>query len=598
MNFIEVYRIDENIKSLSKSVQGGFDNPKPSLVAKKILFSGWFLAEDREMYIRVDFSREKSSKFYLDYPRPDVVRYFSLSPEKEVCGFYFQIDVQDIECDQPANVFVVLGEDIFHVFSLKKIELLDQKTREIGELWQSILSHKKPSIFNAKTDLFSQYNMADMVDIRFDVNVVFEVLAQTKNNPFLQLNSFKEFVELFKNEYWSMQAIEQASKNKTLEYNSVCGGQNLSYFCIRSYCVDDVNFLLFKMKDVDFYFYIGQYNCNVAILFPSIPIGLSFVPNDLQGWVDTIQDKLNRLIKYTVKYPTDDVLGKFLGANLTQSRPYHTVHDLLHGLEFLHTRQQSTFDVVSNKNFGFIDPAQIFSNINSFNALAEQKINSLSCINHGFYIMPCLRYQCSGYDRNLISLANILNLKINQPFPLLETKDIDLIFWIGISVERRIWKEQIVGLLNIINLLSQKFNLCVLIDGYTCTLNSDTGTPINKEKKIFETIKRNAPKSVTFISLIGKTMTEKIAWSAKIDIFLTHYLTDSMYVSAIQKKHGVTYCSPYTPNSDWVIHSENMIEVPNVKSINPEKTYYEQSVSMNWQDVYACIEQTLKKIGK
>lgn len=598
MKFIEVCSIGENLKSLAQSTKGGFDNPKPNLIAKKILFSGWFLSESQEVCIRVDFSKEKSSKFYLDYPRPDVVRHFSLSSEKEVCGFYFQIGVQDIESDQSADVFVVLDEKAFHVFSLKKIDFFDQKAREVGGLWQSILSHKKPNALNA--NLFSQYNVTDIVDIQFNVEVVFEILAQDANNPFLQLDSFKEFVGVFKNEYWSMQAIEQASKDKILEHDGVYGGQNLSYFCAGSYCVDDVNFLLFKIRDVDFYFYLAQYNCNVAILFPSVSMGLALVSEHLKVWATSvIQHKLNRLIKYAVEYTVDDVPAQFLGANLTQSRPYHTVHDLLHGLEFLHAKQQIAFNVVSNKTFAFIDPTQIFSNIASFNALAEQEINDLSCVNHGFYIMPCLRYLHSGYDRDLISLSNTLNIKTNQLVSLPKMKGVDLIFWVGISVEKRVWKEQIAGLSSIINLLSQKFNLCVLIDGYTRTLNCDTGVSIDKEKEIFETIKSNVPKTVTFISLIGKTMVEKIAWSAKIDMFLTHYLTDSMYVSAIQKKYGVTYCSPYTPKADnWIIHSENMIEVPNVQCLNPEEEYHKQSVSMNWQDVYVCIEQTLKKIGK
>ena len=597
MNFIEVSSNREGLKSLAEVIKGGFDNPKPNLIARQILFSGWFLVDDEDAYLRVDYSKARSSKFHLDYPRPDVVKHFSLSSDKEKCGFYFVINAQDIEGNQDVSVSVVLNGRAFHVFTLKKIEFLNEKCLEIGRIWNSLLGQKNiPN--NENINSLCQYNMISMVDIHYNTNLVFELLKQDANNPFSELGIFKEFVELFKQEYWSVQAIAQAAHNKVLEYQSVYNNQNIGYFCIRSYCIDDVNFLLFRVKNSDFYFYLGQYNCNVAILFPSILTGLALVPNHLQEWGNIIQGKLNQLIKYTAEHIGCDMPGEFLGANLSQSRPYHTVHDFLHGLEYLY-RQKLVFDVVSNKNFAFINPAQIFDNIANFTALTEQEINDLSREKQGFYIMPCLRYLSSGYDRKLVNLANVLNAKAGEIIALPNVDRADLLLWIGISAEKRVWKEQIDGLSNIIKLLSKKYNLCVLIDGYTCTLDCNTGGSIDKERDVLKAIEQNVPKSVTFISLIGKTMMEKIAWSAKIDVFFTHFLTDSMYVSAIQKKPGVTYCSPYTPTAgNWIIHSENMIRIPNVQSLNPEKTYHKQSVSMNWQDAYVCIEQVLKKIGK
>lgn len=175
-----------------------------------------------------------------------------------------------------------------------------------------------------------------------------------------------------------------------------------------------------------------------------------------------------------------------------------------------------------------------------------------------------------------------------------------LFFWVGIATEKRSWLEQVEGIVNIISKLKGRFNnILILIDGRTFPLHPskiDYNAKI-KDDDVFERI-RAASDGVDFYSLIGKTPLEKLAFARKINLFFSSFATDSMYPSALSEKLGVVYVAPSIGEQRKLHVHHSIIEVPSDKVTEIKvdgKSWHETSVSMDWRDVYSCIEQVLDR---
>lgn len=73
-----------------------------------------------------------------------------------------------------------------------------------------------------------------------------------------------------------------------------------------------------------------------------------------------------------------------------------------------------------------------------------------------------------------------------------------------------------------------------------------------------------------------------------MNIFLTRYGTDSLYVFCINGKKGVVYASPSIRNQRLLHAHKNVIEIPDdkIKEINHEgKPWHEVNVSIDWSDI-------------
>lgn len=593
---VQINSYQEQWQKLMGCTRGGFDNPKSVkyIEGDNIFFSGWFLPLEKDIFIQVDYSNRKSQRFYLDRPRPDVAKVFSL-PEGEIsCGFLFSLNVENLKYGENIRILVCVKEQEFCVYTIHILEMPGKEYQGVvAGFWKSLLNGNNLDVSNFDVfELTKQILSFNCDDREF---LFCRFLESKEYDLFGNFDEFNEFINHFSDNGWSLWAVQEGCKFGGLTHR--IKNTAIEYKCVGSYSVFDCNYLHFKIRDLDFF--IVQHCRNVAIIFPTLVIAINIW---IRPWFDVALHFMKSLIdkiKRNNISGLNDANSVFLGVNISQARPYHFIYDYLHGLDYL-SHQNISYSAVITKGYDFLNIGKIFDNVASFQVLSEQEING----QQGFYIAPCWQYIHSDYDKNLIGLSTLLKDRANQLINKPLGVQADFYFWVSVSVEKRRWVEQESGIIEIIKQLSERYpSLCVMIDGRTRVMSEAIGAnaTAQAETKIFKTIKKpfETNQNVSFVSLIGATMLEKIYWSQYVDTFLTHYMTDSIYVSCIHKKSGVVY-STLLPDSQKALHiHHDILAVQKAIDYSPnEHTYAMKSVSMNWQDVYECIEQVLNKIGR
>jgi hypothetical protein len=593
--------------ALENTVKGYFENPRFDIkeVEDKLFFSGWFIAYKSNFFIKIKYSNGPEIIHYLTIDRPDVLDYFGLRAENIQCGFQFEVDFNDNQ-----NIFIsVFIDDVeYIIWKIIKSEFSLDQINSIKNNWLSFhVSEKDNHLLN-----ISRSAAGSVINTLFSLStedLVYGDFFSNNDQSFKSLDSFKSFILFFQDPLWTMKSIEKAVNEKYLKYE--LDYQNFSFTCVGSYAIGDFNYLCFDGPD--FQFYVVQHNTNVLLAFPSIfrCINLGY-----EGWARAamnmfgeLYEILNLMKDKGIQFPKVKP-AKFFGVNLSQSRPYHYFYDNLFGLDYLCSRVES-LSAFSITGLNFIDPKKYFKNIKYFDlfkqknqiSLGQPEVNCSLSEPSFFSLMPCLQYKSVRDDKRLADLSRtlIIGAKNEFPFPINLTKN-TLVFWVSISVEKRCWLEQEEGIISIVKLLQNNFeNIVLIVDGMTSALNAHNIPPqiLKSENLIFDNLERDLP-GVTCISLIGHCMPEKISYASAVNIFLTSYGTDSLYVSCINEKKGVVYAPPSIRDQRLLHVHKNVIEIPDdkIKEINPEdKPWHEVNVSIDWRDVYNCLKEALNEFN-
>ncbi|MBE8718353.1 hypothetical protein [Cellvibrio polysaccharolyticus] len=596
----EIYFDKQKASELNKKIKGNFDNPslREGGITGTVFFSGWFLANSEDLYIRVIKSDKTSKIYYLTVNRPDVVRHFNLKEDHLLCGFQFEIELDNI--DHEISVHFQGVE--YSIWKLAFSDAYKPQLLAIKNNWESFHTKKSNFIHTSGNTELSAALLAEFTIL--NINELHEELKKNGICIFENERETNNFVQQFKEPYWAMTAIENSTRDGSLhgQYKR----EGALYYCVQSYSLGDFNFLLFDSDVLTFY--LVQHCTNVLLLFPTI---YKAVALDIQQWALQAIQKIPKLYLHLehlkisgANFPEKEK-GAFVGVNLSQSRPYHFVYDYLHGIEYL-CQRKIHFNSISIPGFNFIDPSSYFENITTHKLLDEKSI-SCSNIKPYFYIMPCLQHMKSEFDPQLLALSSRITSRTNYKTNI--SKDLtmpnmdnyDFVFWAGISVEKRRWTEQKEGLINIIKNISSEFDKpLILIDGRTSTLTDpvDIKNVSSQEMQIYNDIESQLP-NVKFINLIGRTMPEKIFFASLVDFFFTSFATDSIYPSCIQRKRGLVYAAPSIKDQRSIhIHPEaNYIPDSLITEIDANgKSWHEISVSMKWEDIYHCMEHFIRDI--
>lgn len=571
--------------------KGHFDNPQEGMFDNdRIYFSGWVLSAS-EVIIEAKDSIGNVQRFILDQVRKDVMDYFHLSYNSERCGFDFTLDLSKFI--DKVKIFVHVGQDSFCVWDI----VIDRtgNVKKVNNVWSGLRDGSFGD--RRRVDLGG---LSELFYIEKNLEILYGEIVNSYGDIFPNKDFLRCFIEFFKSNKWAVEATQLAANTGYLNYCFY----NLNVYCVASCTNADTNCLYFSSSEGKFRVYLLQLNVNAVIIFPDLALVYPLDSEQLAEisirrleqflWFDIERvRKLGWRIAYNQK-------ARFLGLNIAQARPYHYVHDVLHGVNYIENLNIKV-NAVANPTYSFLNPKKFFQAITDIKFLSDETINQISLDSQGFYISPCLSYYHGGCEGSV--LKNLFKKLREKTFEQSKSH-FDLVIWIGISTEKRRWVEQSDGIVNVVRRLKKLFpNICVLIDGRTRVL----GAISDYDRAIFETENSIFLKieellsNVCCVSLVGLTMEEKIRHAANVDVFLTHYLTDSMYVSEICEKMGLTYGEPNNEfEKNFYLHSNQMSIIPSscVKILNPEMENQWQSVSMNWQDVYACIEQALQKIGK
>lgn len=597
-----IYNNDTH-QELYRHVLGGFEWPKKNdiVLDKRMYFKGWFYAKNSTVSIRVTSGNSVIAEFIPNISRADVKHHINIdSPEN--LGFDFYIDLSGERCFE---ITALIGDNKYLIWSLI---LVDTKPLDRNDLsYKFIIGLQKN---NFKFETFIADNKLEDKDILAELEKIksswlsLTIDEADKIYPEEIDSKYREKIEKLKKVDWSIDSIIESSNRVLGTVTDIFS--NDSFYFTQSFCIDDKNII--ALTNGSKIFFIIQHSCNICIIYPErfLLIKLSIDP-----WVDEVIKSLPKIILTVAKFRREGFLeknSKFLGLNISHSRPYHYFYDQINGLRILDEESTKKFDIFSIHGFNFFD----LSNLrvcNSFSSLTEEEINSYTKINGGFLLMPCV--QLIPSDSPAITEPKETFSQISE-FLLPEKKSnqfekeisflekYNFILWVGISTEKRRWIEQVEGIKNIAIKLKERYiKILILIDGRTFPLtvrNNDLNAAIQDNEILNQLISNS--NEVDFYSLIGKTAFEKIIFARKIDIFLSSYATDSMYPSAFSKKPGVVFIAPSIGDQKKLHVHHNILHVPidKIKETNGKgRAWHETSVSIDWEDIYKCIESKINQ---
>lgn len=574
-----------------------------------IRFSGWIIAEpDDNVTFMVWKNDEVVGSHILNTERPDVARAYNVSPTHSIYGFNFQLAAGEftrIEISTKKGAY-----DIWHAEYFKGMD--NPAFLGVRNRWLDLHDGTMDLSIEAAVAKYDGALVEEFISEFLIVSDVAQAVARINDldgESTVSFDSLNTFICDLRNPYWSIDAIEQASMSKELTVQSIFG--NVKAVCSGSFIVRDFNYLAFR--DGAHMFYVVQYCGSVSVIFPTyfLVLGISVAEwviasrSNLRG----VFDILSNSEKYANKKNHLALQAKFVGLNVSQSRPYHYFYDYLYGMHILKSRMREIPDTYSVSGFDFVDISKAFGTNAIWHTYSSDDLNTHLAQEQGFIISPCVQF-CQTNDKKMLG-EMCERLVENFAYA---TKSVDEnnskaddvtshfpIVWIGVSTEKRSWLEQVDGYSSIINKLKETYpNICILVDGRTFPINPLQADYSHKQREdeICRVLMENCS-GIKFVSLIGLTAAEKIFFAQKCNLFVSSYATDSMYPSCVCRKAGVVY-APQALGAARGLHvHHDILEVPQgyVKDIgeNSNNNPYAVSVSIDWQVIYELIVQVIEQ---
>ncbi|WP_218310932.1 hypothetical protein [Alteromonas antoniana] len=155
-------------------------------------------------------------------------------------------------------------------------------------------------------------------------------------------------------------------------------------------------------------------------------------------------------------------------------------------------------------------------------------------------------------------LANPDKLVVEKSLELCKTEDLyrdavselescSVVLWFGICSEKRKWHEMIQTIVNISQVLVHRGeNVGLVLDGMTGRISSEVEYKkhlTEYDNKVIDEIKALLPSNVKCVNLINATSWVKLGIASKVDFFMCHHMTDSIFISRFSGVDGVTHQS-------------------------------------------------------
>lgn len=361
--------------------------------------------------------------------------------------------------------------------------------------------------------------------------------------------------------------------------------------------VRDSNYVRVESDDASFY--IVQYNQQIALVFPIARciIDIANTPEWVFWGARNTLDLLfaELLVNADLLKKADSTAFRFSGYLIGNIRPYHYFYDQLYGLEWIASKGLAGSSVriyqSSGSNFFTVSAAYGFLHADVHEDYSN--INRALLSSREYVLSPSLRF--SSVQNEDVLRALDLRLTEHASRHIQEgqrdSSPTGPMIWVGVCSEKRSWAEAHIGLSQILCRIYEAHPGFVLVlDGWTSTMSSTTESTLNirKDQALARKLIRMLPPKLRVINLIGSQAVEKIYWAQKADFFITHYATDTMYVSRISKIPGVTFGSTSTgPSLNNHVH-HRVYKVPQDFVVDLPSSGA-ASYSIPWQKVYAQV---------
>lgn len=321
-------------------------------------------------------------------------------------------------------------------------------------------------------------------------------------------------------------------------------------------------FLAFGDREVNFYI-IVHYS-PIAIYIPELDIFISLY-KIYEATPDRFINDLNSLLD-EIDFPRNIDRGakKKLGLLVRSLRPFHYFFEVEYGLwNFVEScnfdKDELTYFINTEESFF------PFWEMNGFKGqVLEYKVPTE--FNNKQYedftvLLPFLPVSYPG-GGSLISINKELeapdqliiekSLELCENDPQInsivkELKDCSVVLWFGICSEKRKWHELTESIIKICETLNERGeNVGLVLDGMTGRISSKVEYKKQltlHDNKVAEKIEASLPKRVKCISLINATVWTKLGIANEVDFFMSHHMTDSIFISRFSGVPGITHQS-------------------------------------------------------
>lgn len=300
---------------------------------------------------------------------------------------------------------------------------------------------------------------------------------------------------------------------------------------------------------------------------------------------------LGRALKYFSSSSPESTLKGFY---IQHNRPFHFFYDQLKSAVSI----EMFFDAETVDKYPFYIKKPFVSSSGVLQNASEVKNINVEVNQSGITLKPLVYSQFytnakqSSWTRGSMNKMESLLYSSSNRIKI-NTKDYDLVLWIGITGQKRSWIEQVEGYSSIIQQLSKNIaKILVVVDGWTST--KDEIQAISGDNEVYLEIASRCSDYADFISVIGLDYSTKVSVCKDVDFFIANAGTGSMVPLRICKKDGVLHSnkSLFTFPDDYVKRGQNIKFVnKNLIGVKDNEGVFEALISyqINWKVVYNLL---------
>lgn len=538
-----------SLATSSKVLASCLDTPSVGTAKEdRIAISGWVILKAYHPNTKILVGNKS---FELNRNRPDVIStILSTSPEESsqlMCGFLFELSVQG--GDTEFDLSFAVGEEIL---PWKRIKLIDAKNDKYraGCIFDKYIKNNLDQISSDEA-LFVEAVAHQGHGFTIEApDIVYFNIEQASEKPSIkpaEKSYFKIFLDLL-----CSRVFPDALVSSAIDHGACIIPDPFSdgiSRCLESFNLTNLTILRFTTNSNEAFFIIQQATSADLVYFPNRKLAVVLMHASFELLRNAFFE-LAKNFSSVLKYSKNSFLNTFRGVIASFPRPHHFYYEIIHGMDVLNTSGALTNieEIIYGLGADFYSFKNLYE-LNCTETVIDLKILSKEVLEKKEFVIHVGVGHKLEYDEFLLEIdAYLVNHSLKSIN--VETKaDIDIarscfpLILLGVTVEKRKWVEQVDGLAEIINRVSNVFpGAGFIFDGWTSPITPTKydENQIKKHNEVIDSIKEKIScESVKFFNIVGADSIKKIAFSRAADCFIANSVTGSLHVARFAKKPGI-----------------------------------------------------------
>ncbi|WP_338799470.1 DUF6270 domain-containing protein [Pseudomonas monteilii] len=330
-----------------------------------------------------------------------------------------------------------------------------------------------------------------------------------------------------------------------------------------------------------------------ALYYPTSRLLLKFDTIDLpNSCFDVLHEFCGTRQRQFAQYFSKPEAISSAGLLVSYGRPYHYFYDILPSALTYKDHVKAEHDIITIKGGDFFPSYRLFGKSQGLEFDSEEALSD--------YLLKCGKVLIlSAYPKSrpkdfaqfdsMIVRESLSMVERDTPELVSKLASADGIYWFGLCVEKRVWKEQVQTIREVIaDIIKDHENPLFIFDGLTATQDEGSDFKLKHcetELKLLAQVTADLVPERRTVNLIGEKTQNKITCAHYTSLFLTSFLTDSMYVARFCQKPGIGYGAQSAMHTDHV-HFDTYF-VPSSWVVDDTKG------SRNWSEISYSINSEL-----